>query len=185
MCHFASLVLTKDHAYFGTTDSHEDIIKEHKLYEGAGRVNILRVEIVPPEDDASAPLETWTYHVDQGEMPKWYDAENDEKRARAALGASKIAPLNADYRANLAPLYADYEAKFAPLYADYRAELDSLDADYRARDPLDADYRAKIVPLYADYQAKRDLLDADYDAKIAPLGADYQAKRAAIAARPW
>ena len=134
MCHFASLVLTKDHAYFGTTDSHEDIIKEHKLYEGAGRVNILRVEIVPPEDDASAPLETWTYHVDQGEMPKWYDAENDEKRARAALGASKIAPLNADYRAKIVPLYADYQAK---------------------RDLLDADYDAKIAPLGADYQAKR------------------------------
>ena len=38
MCNFASMVLTKNHVYFGTTDSHEDIIADHKakchtLYE--------------------------------------------------------------------------------------------------------------------------------------------------------
>ena len=103
MCHFASLVLTKDHAYFGTTDSHEDIIKEHKLHEGAGRVNFLRVEIVPPHDDASAPLESWTYSVDQDEMPKWHDADGDEKRARAALKASGLPPAQDAYDKAAAP----------------------------------------------------------------------------------
>ena len=117
MCHFASLVLTKDHAYIGTTNSHEDIIKEHELHEGAGRVNILRIEIVPPHNDASTPLATWFYRVDQDETPKWHNAENDEKRARAALKASNLAPLYADYLAKRTLLDADYEAKRAAIAA--------------------------------------------------------------------
>ena len=109
MCNFASTVLTKDHVFFGTTDSHEDIIRERKLHEGAGRVNILRVEICPMAA-LDSPIDGWAYRVDQDTMPKWYDAERDEARARAAL-----------CECGLAPLYADYEAKRAPLDADDQA----------------------------------------------------------------
>ena len=132
MCDFASLVLTKDHVYIGTTDSHEQIIKEHNLHEGAGRVNFVRVEITP-EDSTGDKVENWFYWVDQDEVPKWYDAEHDEKRARAALVACGLVTLYADYKAKLATLYADYEAKLAPLDADYEAKRVTLDADYKAK----------------------------------------------------
>jgi hypothetical protein len=120
--------MTKDFVFFGGTDSHEDIIEQHKLHEGAGRVNLLRFEISPPKGDFSAPLDTWVYCVDQDQFPEWHDEGYDEFRARAALGVSGLAALNADYRAKRAPLYADYEAKRAPLYADYEVKCAEITA---------------------------------------------------------
>ena len=161
MCQPISGVMTKDFVFFGITDSHEDIIEQHKLHEGAGRVNILRFEITPPMGNFSAPLEQWTYRRDQDVFPKWHDEHYDEFRASAALVNSGLAPLYADYKAKRTPLDADYAAKRTSLYADYEAK----------RDPLYADYEAKCAPLYADYEAKRDPLDADYEAKRAKITA--------------
>ena len=106
MCQAISGVLTKDYVFFGITDSHEDIIKQHRLHEGAGRVNILRFEITPPRGDFSAPLEQWTYRRDQDVFPKWHDEDYDEFRASAALVNSGLAPLYADYRARRAKITA-------------------------------------------------------------------------------
>jgi hypothetical protein len=103
MCQPISGILTKDHVFFGATDSHEDIIRQHKLHEGRGRVNFVRFEITPPDDDPSKPLKEWQYQVDQDSTPKWYDA-SDEKRARTALKVSKLAPLDAGYQAKRAKI---------------------------------------------------------------------------------
>jgi hypothetical protein len=87
MCKPASFVLTKDRVFWSIwSDSHEEIIREHSLVEStAGRVNILRVEVTPPNCDFKAPLEKWAYRVDQDLRPKWHDKEDDEKRAREEL----------------------------------------------------------------------------------------------------
>ncbi len=135
MCNPISAVLTKTAVFFGDDDSHESIIRQHKLHEGRGALpNILRVEISPKGGDLTLPVEEWVYRVDQDVLPKWADAEADERRARGALVRSGVGELYADYKAKLAPLDADYDAKLAP---------------------LDADYDAKLAPLYADYWAKR------------------------------
>ena len=88
MCHFASLVLTKDSVFWSKkTDSHEDIIKEFDLHEGSNpkSPNILRVELLPRDGDPFSDPATWAYKVDQDLTPKWHDKKADEKRARAAL----------------------------------------------------------------------------------------------------
>ena len=88
MCHFASLVLTKDSVFWSKkTDSHEDIIKEFDLHEGSNpkSPNILRVELLPRYGDPFSDPATWAYKVYQDLTPKWHDKKADEKRARAAL----------------------------------------------------------------------------------------------------
>jgi hypothetical protein len=68
------------------SDSHEDIIAEHKLKEvGARGIQLLRVEIKPADGDLSQPVDRWVYQVDQDMLPKWADAKRDEARTRAAL----------------------------------------------------------------------------------------------------
>jgi len=87
MCREASFVLTKTKVYWSrTSDSHEEIIAEHKLNESGTRgVNILRVEIVPPHNDYSIPARKWVFGFDQDLLPKWANKEKDEKRVRREL----------------------------------------------------------------------------------------------------
>ena len=88
MCKFASFVLTKSEEFWSDkSDSHEDIIQEHNLHaDGIRGPNILRVEISPTNKITVWPsLKAWEYRVDQDRMPEWFDAEECEKRTRAAL----------------------------------------------------------------------------------------------------
>ena len=88
MCKPASGVFTKGHkAHWSKyTDSHEEIIEEHKLNaDGVGGPNIVRFEISPPDCDLSKPLSEWEYRVDQHVTPEWYDKDDAEKAARAML----------------------------------------------------------------------------------------------------
>ena len=81
MCTPASFVLTINDIYWSAnTDSHEQIIEEHKLNQ-----DVVRVEITPPNDDFSKPLDEWVFETDQDILPDWYDAMLAEKRARSAL----------------------------------------------------------------------------------------------------
>jgi len=88
MCKFASFVLTKDGVFWSDkSDSHEEIIKEHNLHaDGIRGPNILRVEIVPgAKIKKFTTYKDWEYRIDQDQMPAWFDAPKDEKRARQAL----------------------------------------------------------------------------------------------------
>ena len=88
MCKFASFVLTKGEEFWSDkSDSHEEIIRENNLHaDGAHGPNILRVEISPTNKIKIWPsLKEWTYEVDQDRMPEWFDAQECEKRTRAAL----------------------------------------------------------------------------------------------------
>jgi Leucine-rich repeat (LRR) protein len=93
MCQFAAFVLTINKVLWSDkSDSHEDIIREHKLYvDGIRGPNILRVELLPPESNWS-DLDSWTYRVDQDRLPEWAHSDDPkqrssgdcEKRTRAA-----------------------------------------------------------------------------------------------------
>lgn len=87
MCSPASFVLTKDHVFWSkTSDSHNDIVKEHKLWDGgAHRQTLLFVEITPANYRWEIPLERWDFYIDSDILPGWYDWEVDEARARKAL----------------------------------------------------------------------------------------------------
>ena len=88
MCKFASFVLTKDQElWLLESDSHSDIIAHYNIHEDGPRgPNVLKVEIVPGPDILKwTDYEHWKYRVDQDIMPTWFDAKNDEKRARSAL----------------------------------------------------------------------------------------------------
>jgi len=82
------MVVTKDQVFWSKlSDSHEDIIEEHKLHEcdATHRVQICRVEITPPDGKFDAPPEEWQFKVDQDLLPEWWDREDAETRTRAAL----------------------------------------------------------------------------------------------------
>src|SRR5574343_379317 len=87
MCNQASFIVTKSKVFFcEKSDSHEDIIKEHKLTaDGVRGPNIVRVEIMPPNNDWKLTCDKWRYKVDQDVLPGWYDSVNAERRCRIAL----------------------------------------------------------------------------------------------------
>ena len=92
MCKPMSGVHTRRKVFWSEhTDSHHEIISEHGLKEtdARGDINVLPFEIVPPDDDYSAPMSKWVYRLDMAgisrEIPSWYDAEKHEAAARAAL----------------------------------------------------------------------------------------------------
>ena len=88
MCSPASLVVTKARVFWSnTSDSHEDIIEEFGLsnLDREFSMNLVRVEITPPNNNYQLPVSEWKYKIDQDLLPEWYDAEKCEERARIAL----------------------------------------------------------------------------------------------------
>ena len=99
MCRKASLVITRDKVFWSqNTDSHTAIHDEFSLRDDSCRgVTLVNVEITPPgygdgNEPApgarwDAPLEEWTYRVDQDLLPEWHtkDPAKHEAAARAAL----------------------------------------------------------------------------------------------------
>ena len=85
MCNMASFVVTKDKVFWlPDNDSHEAIIKHYDLHEGAGRINFVRVEITPENNNYKLPLRKWIFNVDQ-DVPDWFNEEDAEKRCRLEL----------------------------------------------------------------------------------------------------
>ncbi|MDD5112363.1 MAG: hypothetical protein PHG85_07455 [Candidatus Altiarchaeota archaeon] len=88
MCKPASFIVLKDRVVWSKrTDSHEDIIAEFGLHEGAARVNFVRVEISPAGGDLASDPASWVYRTDQDSVPKWYDPAAAEAEVRAELAA--------------------------------------------------------------------------------------------------
>jgi hypothetical protein len=88
MCKPASYIVFKDKLFTGTmSESHEDIIKEHKLnMDGVGGPNGVRCEISPENNDYTKLLQDWIFRVDQDQVPEWFDKDEVETRVRADLG---------------------------------------------------------------------------------------------------
>ena len=82
MCQPASFIETKSKVFWSKfSDSHEDIIQEHKLHEGA-RINFVRIEITPPDMDFTKPISKWIYNVDQDITPDWFNKKTSEEKCR-------------------------------------------------------------------------------------------------------
>ena len=82
MCKSASMIITKSATFYDTTmDQHELIIKANYLTDG----EFVRVEIVPPGNDYSLPLDQWKFRVDQDILPEWWDKTWGEGEARRML----------------------------------------------------------------------------------------------------
>ena len=87
MCMFKSMLLLKDKVFCPNYDSHEDMINETGMEHGPMRENFVRVEITPPHDDLTVPIDKWEYKVDQDYLPEWYVEEVDKPRCFDALKA--------------------------------------------------------------------------------------------------
>ena len=87
MCMFKSMLLLKDKVFCPNYDSHEDMINETGMEHGPMRENFVRVEITPPDDDLTVPIDKWEYKVDQDYLPEWYVEEVDKLRCFDALKA--------------------------------------------------------------------------------------------------
>ena len=92
MCEPASMIATKKRIYWSEkTDSHHLIIKEFGIRETdvSGNINIVPVEIVPPNHDYTLPFNKWVFKVDyQGynrDLPNWADLANLEEKTRLVL----------------------------------------------------------------------------------------------------
>ena len=132
MCKFASFVLTKGEEFWSEkSDSHEEIIGEHKLHaDGARGPNILRVEISPTAKIKVWPsLKAWEYRVDQDRMPEWFDVKECEKRTRAALVRRyKKGFSSVDARGCTSLTSLDAKNATGSVYARGCTSLTSLDA---------------------------------------------------------
>ena len=90
MCNFASIVLTKERAFWELdTDSHSEIIARNRINEAGVRgLNVVKVEITPgPRTVDFDDLESWDLKFDQDQFPEWHDPVKSEERARRALAA--------------------------------------------------------------------------------------------------
>jgi len=93
MCKPASFIVTKGPKAWWSekTDSHSEIITEHKLREtdARGDINIVPVEVTPPSGNLSLPLSKWVFAVNYAsykhELPDWWDTQKAEAACRAAL----------------------------------------------------------------------------------------------------
>jgi hypothetical protein len=87
MCNPAAFIVTKNSVLFSkTSDSHEEILKENNLRYGS-RVNFVRVEISPPDNDFNIPFDKWIFKTDQDMLPDWYCEEDAEEATRCKLKA--------------------------------------------------------------------------------------------------
>ena len=85
MCRMKSMILLKDSVFCPDYDSHSDMLDVLKIKDNKRIPDFVKIEIVPPQDDMSRPVEEWAYESDQDKFPKWYVREVDEPRCREAL----------------------------------------------------------------------------------------------------
>jgi len=93
MCQPASMIVTRGHRvhWSENTDSHHEIISEYGIKEtdARGEINIVPVEIKPPDGDLTNAINKWVFRVDymgyDRGLPEWWDAEKGEAAVRAAL----------------------------------------------------------------------------------------------------
>ena len=87
MCKLKSGVLLKDSVFVPEYDSHTDMLEELGIKdtrENAERL-FVRAELLPPDYDVFAPVDTWQFHVDQDILPDWFVEEVDRQRMVEAV----------------------------------------------------------------------------------------------------
>ena len=87
MCQMKSGIILKDRIFIPDYDSHTDMLAELGISDtrqNAERL-FIRAELLPPDGDVFAPVEEWSFHVDQDILPDWYVEQVDKDRMVAAV----------------------------------------------------------------------------------------------------
>ena len=77
MCRLKSGIALRDRLYIPDQDRHGDMLKELDIkddYIGASKT-FVRWELVPPDGNMLADVDTWVLSVDQDIVPDWWDEE--------------------------------------------------------------------------------------------------------------
>ena len=112
MCNFASFILTETNVFMGPTDSHTDIIEYHKLKEihpQTKEIQILKVEISPPQSRYTLPIANWNILFDQDLIPSWFNMTIESERVRKALIFFNLANIKESYNKIEKPAWNEYD----------------------------------------------------------------------------
>lgn len=87
MCQFKSGIILKDRIYIPDINSHTEMLEKLGIEDSKENAErfFVRAELVPPNKDYFAQIDSWKYIVDQDILPDWYIAEVDELRMRNAV----------------------------------------------------------------------------------------------------
>ncbi len=87
MCQFKSGIILKDRIYIDESDSHTDMLKELGIEDNRKNAASLfvRAELIPPNDDVFADVETWRFNVDQDLRPDWFVEPYEKERMVKAV----------------------------------------------------------------------------------------------------
>ena len=87
MCQLKSGIILKDRIYIGMGDSHTDMLKELGIEDSRGNAETLfvRAELIPPNGDVFADVETWCFNVDQDLLPDWFVEPYEKERMVKAI----------------------------------------------------------------------------------------------------
>ena len=87
MCKFKSGIILKDRIYIPDINSHTEMLEKLGIEDSKENAErfFVRAELVPPNKDYFAQIDSWKYIVDQDILPDWYIAEVDELRMRNAV----------------------------------------------------------------------------------------------------
>ena len=87
MCQLKSGIILKDRIYIGDGDSHTDMLKELDIEDNRKNAETLfvRAELIPPNGDVFADVETWNLNVDQDICPDWFVELYEKERMVKAV----------------------------------------------------------------------------------------------------
>ena len=86
----ASMIVGKNRIYWNPPEfgeSHTVIRRRNGLRDGVGQTDGVAVELLPPKNDMTAPLDQWIFNTDQDILPDWWNLKEGELAARAELPA--------------------------------------------------------------------------------------------------
>ena len=191
MCQFISTCLTEEQVLFGfdsdpsRMDSHESIIKQHKL-DDSFHGNFVRVEITSPNGDLETPLDQWIFQVDQPETPAWFDAKVAEFRVCQAVLDSGILDAHRKYQKIQGLALVKYGKTKGRALAKYEKVRGPAWAKYKEIHGLAwAKYRKVEGLAWAKHEKALGLASAEYEKAQGPAWAKYVKAREVIALRTW
>ena len=95
MCRPASMIVTKSRVYWNPPEfgeSHTSIRERYNLRDDLHGTQGVAIEIVPPNGDYSAPLDTWIFCVDQDIVPDWWNPKEAEIEGQTCYPDLKSLP---------------------------------------------------------------------------------------------
>jgi len=82
-CIPASFIATKTSVFWSRASELYGVIRDENRLPS--NIECVHVDISPPGGDLTLPSDQWIYHVNQYEMPSWYNGDEVEARCRIEL----------------------------------------------------------------------------------------------------